>query len=118
MIETLQNLTVPQTFHTHTLPNGLVIVAEEMPALESAAFSFLIPSGSTTEPAEQLGLSAITCDMVLRGAGTRDSREFLSALEILGVQRGEGVSSTHTSFGAATVAAGTLGIGFSLGCCR
>ena len=42
--------------------------------------------------------------MVLRGAGTRDSREFLSALEILGVQRGEGVSSTHTSFGAATVA--------------
>ncbi|MDX1962822.1 MAG: pitrilysin family protein [Pirellulales bacterium] len=95
---------MPQKFFQHTLTNGLVIVAEEMPGLESVAFSWQIPAGTIYEPADGQGLSALTCDLMLRGAGERDSREFLSALENLGVQRGEGVSSSHMSFGAATVA--------------
>jgi predicted Zn-dependent peptidase len=42
--------------------------------------------------------------MALRGAGPRDSRQFIDDLENLGVQRGESVSAVHASFSAATLA--------------
>jgi predicted Zn-dependent peptidase len=95
---------VAQQFFTHTLKNGLVVVAEEMPGVESAAFSFLIPAGSVHEAPKELGISAIVCDMLLRGAGERDNRKLLADLEILGVQRGESASASHTNLGGATMA--------------
>ncbi len=48
--------------------------------------------------------SALTCEMALRGAGDRDSRQFVEDLENLGVQRGESVSTVHTSYSGATLA--------------
>src|SRR5688500_5027180 len=75
-----------------------------MPSLESAALSILVPAGCAHDPADRLGLSTMTCEMALRGAGERDSRQFIEDLENLGVQRGESVSATHASFGAATLA--------------
>ncbi len=89
---------------THLLANGMVLVGEATKAVESAAFSLLVPSGYSTDPAERLGLSSLLCDMVLRGAGARDSRALLNDLEILGVERGESVGASQTSFSAATVA--------------
>jgi len=82
----------------------MVLVAEPMQGLESAAFSFLVPAGTIYEHPSQLGTSSLMCDMLLRGCGPRDSRKFLADLEILGVQRGESVTSAHVSFGGATVA--------------
>jgi predicted Zn-dependent peptidase len=41
--------------------------------------------------------------MMLRGAGDRDSRSWISALENLGVERGESVGTTQASFGGATL---------------
>ncbi len=41
--------------------------------------------------------------MTLRGSGNRDSHQFISDLENLGVERGESVSVNHTSFGGATL---------------
>ncbi len=82
----------------------MVLVAEPMQGLESAAFSFLVPAGTIYEHPSQLGTSSLLCDMLLRGCGPRDSRKFLADLEILGVQRGESVTSAHVSFGGATVA--------------
>ncbi len=92
-----------QEYFIHTLKNGMVLVAEPMAGVESAAFSFLVPAGTIYEPRAELGLAAVTCDMLLRGCGDRDARQFLSELEILGVQRGESVSASHTSYGGATV---------------
>ena len=93
-----------RTAQTHTLANGLVLVGEPTDAVESAAFTLLVPSGYSTDPAERLGLSSLLCDMVLRGAGSRDSRALINDLEILGVERGESVGASQTSFSAATVA--------------
>ena len=93
-----------QSFFTHTYENGLVLVAESMPSLESAALSILVPAGCAHDPPERLGLSTMACEMALRGAGSRDSRQFIEDLENLGVQRGESVSAAHTSFSAATLA--------------
>jgi predicted Zn-dependent peptidase len=89
---------------SHVFPNGLALVAEPMDWLRSAAFTFLIPSGCAFDPPDRGGLSGFTCEMALRGAGSRDNRQFILELDNLGVERGESVSSAHTSFSGATVA--------------
>jgi predicted Zn-dependent peptidase len=99
---------VTQSILTYTFPNGLVLVAEPMQSLESAAFTFLVPCGCAYDPADRLGLSSFTCEMALRGAGSRDSRKFVEDLENLGVERGESVSSSHTSFSGATLSKNLL----------
>lgn len=92
-----------ETIYSHTFPNGLVLLAEPMLSLESAAFSFLVPAGCALDPDTRSGLAAYTCEMALRGAGERDSRQFIQDLENLGVERGESVSASHTSFSGATL---------------
>src|SRR4029078_489537 len=74
-------------------------------SLESVAFTFLTPAGCRHDPDGREGLASFACDMALRGAGPRDSRQFVQDLEILGVERSESVTNTHTSFSGATLAA-------------
>jgi predicted Zn-dependent peptidase len=93
-----------QSFYSHAYDNGLLLVAESMPSLESAAFTILVPAGSSQDPPDRLGLATVTCELSLRGSGSRDSRRFIEDLENLGVQRGESVSASHTSFSGATLA--------------
>lgn len=93
-----------QQIHTHTFAHGMTLIAEEMPWLESAAFAFLLPAGAIYDPPDRLGLSNFTCDMVQRGAGSRSNREFVEALERLGVDRSASVSLSHTSYAGATLA--------------
>lgn len=93
-----------QNINHHTFANGLTLLAEEMPWLESAAFAFLLPAGAAYEPSDRLGLSNLTCDMVQRGSGKQSSREFVEALERLGVDRSASVSLSHTSYTGATLA--------------
>ncbi len=92
------------SIYHHQYANGLVLVAEPMQSLESAAFTVLVPAGGLYDSPGRDGLAALTCEMALRGAGSRDSRRFLEDLENLGVQRGESVSTMHTSFSGATLA--------------
>lgn len=93
-----------QTILSHVFPNGLVLVAEPMRSVESAAFTFLIPAGCIRDAGTKGGLSGFTCDMVMRGAGPRDSRQLIDGLDQLGLERGESVSSAHTSFSGALLA--------------
>jgi predicted Zn-dependent peptidase len=94
---------VTKSILSHVYENGLALVAEPMMSLESAAFSFLVPAGCSQEKPDRAGLAAFTCEMALRGAGNRDSRQFISDLENLGVEHGESVSVNHSSFGGATL---------------
>ena len=90
--------------HTHRFDNGLVLLAEPMDWLESAAFTILVPAGCIHEPPTRSGLSGFTCEMALRGAGPRDSRQFINDLDCLGLERNESVGEAHTRFGGATLA--------------
>lgn len=90
--------------HIHRFDNGLMLLGEQMRSLESAAFTFLVPTGAAYDPADRQGLATITCDMIQRGCGSRDSRQFIDDLENLGVDGGESVSVAHTSFGGAMLA--------------
>jgi predicted Zn-dependent peptidase len=100
---------VTQSILSHTYDSGLVLVAEEMKSLESAAFTFLVPSGCAFDPAARGGLAALSCELSLRGSGPRDSRQFVRDLENLGVERGENVSTSHAGFFGATLAGNLLG---------
>ena len=88
-----------------TFPNGLVLVAEPMRWLESAAFTLLVPAGCVHDPLDRGGLASFACEMSIRGAGPRDSRRFVEDLDSLGVERSESVSDAHTRYSGATLAA-------------
>ena len=91
----------------HTFPNGLVLVAETMPGVQSAAFTLLLPAGSAYEGADSLNLSGgaatMAAEWISRGAGPRDSRELLTALDNLGVSHAESAQTLHTSLAVATL---------------
>ena len=89
---------------THQFDNGLVLLAEPVATVESAAFTLLTPCGYSYDPADRLGLGGMLCDMTLRGAGPRDSRALVNDLEVLGVESGESVGVSQTSFSGATLA--------------
>lgn len=88
---------------THRLTNGLTLVGEPAAGFQSAAFSLMLPAGCRYDPADQLGLANLTCEMALRGAGDRDNRQLVSDLDALGVERGESVGLSHTSFWVSTL---------------
>lgn len=91
------------TIHSHVFENGLALVAEPMRSMQSAAFTFLVPAGCCFDPVGRAGLASLTCEMALRGCGDRDSRQFVSDLERLGVERGESVGVARATFSGATV---------------
>jgi predicted Zn-dependent peptidase len=87
----------------HQFANGLVLVAESMPSVQSAAFSLLMPAGAAYEPEGLGGTASMLSDWITRGAGDLDSRELLTALDNLGVSHGEGAQTLHSSVSAATL---------------
>ncbi len=88
---------------SHTLANGMALIGEPTEAVESAAFTFLAPAGCCYDPPERAGLAALTAEMMLRGAGPRDSRTWISDLENLGVERGESVGVAQSTYHGATL---------------
>ncbi|NIA07455.1 MAG: insulinase family protein [Actinobacteria bacterium] len=72
-----------------------------MPAVASAAFSFLLPTGARLDPADGQGSSAVLLDWLFRGAGSRDARQLDGFLDGLGLHRDSSVSTEYTSLGGA-----------------
>jgi predicted Zn-dependent peptidase len=93
-----------QTIQATTLDNGLVVIVEPMAGVRSAAFSFLLPAGSVYDPPGKNAAAAVLCEMLPRGAGSRDSRELSNALDDLGVQGDEHVGVAHLSLSGAMIA--------------
>lgn len=87
----------------HRLSNGLTIVGEPMPSKQAAAFNFLIPAGSATEPLGKEGLTGVIEGASTRGAGNYNARELSDALDSLGLSRGGGAGTEFTTFGGATL---------------
>lgn len=69
--------------------------------LESAAFSLIVPAGCSRESRSDGGLANLTCELVERGAGSRDSRQLVADLENLGADCSGTCGNSHTSFGGA-----------------
>lgn len=93
-----------QQVYQHTLPNGLVLLAERMEHVRSAAINFLVPAGSAFDPPGKFGVASVLAEMMPRGAGDRTSRELTLALDNLGVDRDESVGAINMRFWGSTLA--------------
>jgi predicted Zn-dependent peptidase len=94
-----------ERYYQHTFKNGLTLLAEKMPGMQSAAMTLLVPAGSATDPVDRNGASTVLSDLVLRGAGDRDNKQLTDYLDGLGLQRSASVGMHHTRFGCAAIAA-------------
>ncbi len=92
------------TINIHHYDNGLVLLSERMEWLESAAFSLFLPARAIRAPAGGLGVRDFTPRTVQRGCGERDSRQFISDLENLGVDYSSSVAGAHARIGGAMLA--------------
>ena len=97
-----------QDVHHHVFENGLTLLAERMDHVRSAAFNFLVPAGCVHDPADQIGMASVLSEMIIRGAGKRDSRALSLALDNLGLDRDESVGQMHLRFWGSTLARNVL----------
>lgn len=74
-----------------------------MPGKRAAAWTFLVPAGAVTEPADRAGLTGVLDGLSYRGAGGRSSRDLSNALDDLGISRGGGADIEYTTYGGATL---------------
>jgi predicted Zn-dependent peptidase len=93
-----------ERFFTHTFPNGLTLLAEQMPGIRSAAMTLLLPSGGATDPEGSLGSANVIVEMAMRGAGALDARQLTERLDDLGLSRSSSAALHHTRFTAASLA--------------
>ena len=88
---------------THQLANGLSVIVEEMPHVESASYDLLIPGGLVCDPADKVGAGLILGELIGRGAGPLSSRQLSEAFDDLGIRHGEGVGSDRYAFSGSLV---------------
>lgn len=93
-----------QQFDTCTLDNGLRVVVQSMPGMQSAALTLMIPAGSVYDPVGKSGSTAILSEMLTRGAGDLSARELSSAFDNIGLQRGVSGGVGYLTVSAATTA--------------
>jgi predicted Zn-dependent peptidase len=93
-----------ERYFQHTFPNGLTLLGERMPGMQSAAMTLMLPAGSSTDPVDRSGSATVLSDLVLRGAGSRDSKQLTDYLDKLGLQRSSSVGVHHSRFGCAGLA--------------
>ncbi len=95
------------------LTNGMAVLGEPMDGVESASFQFLIPAGSAMLPDGCCGAGEVITDWVMRGAGERDNRALVDALDGLGIHRNTAISAENMSF-SASIEAETLAAALEL----
>ena len=89
----------------HRLSNGLTLVFEPQPWLETLSLTLLVPFGSATDPDGAEGSANVLHNWLQRGAGGLGSRELSERLDDLGVIRGGGSGREATTLSAAFLAA-------------
>jgi predicted Zn-dependent peptidase len=91
---------------THTLENGLTLIAEVQPWQPGVSFELQVMIGAATEASDARGVTTVLEDWMYRGAQSRDgqtrnSRQLSEALDDLGVRRGGGAGVEGTGFSGA-----------------
>jgi len=83
------------------------LVVETVPDSSTATVAWLLPVGAAGDGigAAGEGESAMLAEVILRGAGSRDSRAFSDALDLIGVQRGVASAMHHIAITATCLTA-------------
>jgi len=72
------------TVEIHTLPNGLRIVTEHMPGLQSAALGIWVSAGGRHEAADQNGIAHFLEHMAFKGTKRRSALQIAEEIEDVG----------------------------------
>lgn len=71
---------------TRKLSNGISVIMERMPQVQSAAIGFWVRTGAVDETAEHAGISHFVEHMMFKGTPSRDARKIASDIDKLGGQ--------------------------------
>lgn len=82
----------------HTLSNGVRVVADPMPGLESLALSVVVKGGARWESAATAGWAHMLEHMVFKGAGQRSARDIVEVIEGEGGSINAATGHERTSF--------------------
>src|SRR5579864_8550731 len=74
----------PRDIHRVVLPNGLIVLSEEMRHIRSIAIGIWIKSGSRDEAPEINGISHFTEHMVFKGTTTRSAQQIARQVDSIG----------------------------------
>lgn len=89
---------------TRTLDCGLTLIVEPSSSVRSAGLTWLVPAGSACDPEDRQGISTMWSELLLRGAGSLESRPQADAFDRLGASR-----STHAGVYFMRIGATMLG---------
>eukprot|EP00521_Asterionellopsis_glacialis_P002618 CAMPEP_0195248120 /NCGR_PEP_ID=MMETSP0706-20130129/1358_1 /TAXON_ID=33640 /ORGANISM="Asterionellopsis glacialis, Strain CCMP134" /LENGTH=430 /DNA_ID=CAMNT_0040299725 /DNA_START=170 /DNA_END=1462 /DNA_ORIENTATION=- len=84
--------------NTTVLPNGLTIVTERMPHLESVALGVWIKAGSRDETGEEHGIAHLLEHMAFKGTKRRSARTIAEEIENVGGEVNASTSTETTAF--------------------
>jgi zinc protease len=70
--------------HREVLPNGIVLLVAERPAVPIVAVRVYMRAGAVFDPPDRAGLANLTGTLLTRGTGKRSGRELDSAIEFVG----------------------------------
>jgi predicted Zn-dependent peptidase len=94
------------TARLHTLGNGVRIVFDPMPGLETLALSVVAGRGARSEDEAHNGWSHLLEHMVFKGAGKRSARDIVEAVEAEGGSVNAATGYERTSFQIRALAGG------------
>jgi predicted Zn-dependent peptidase len=97
----------------HTLDNGVRVVCDPMPGLETVALSVVAGRGAAYEDVARSGWSHLLEHMVFKGAGSRSSRDIVEVIESQGGSINAATGYERTSFQVRALKGG-LDLGMSV----
>jgi len=86
------------TVRSTTLDNGITVITDTMPHLESAALGVWVQSGSRFESPNEHGISHLLEHMAFKGTTTRSAREIAEQVESVGGDLNAATSIEHTGY--------------------
>ncbi len=86
------------TVRSTTLPNGMTVLTDDMPHLESASLGIWVKAGSRSETEAEHGISHMLEHMAFKGTKTRDAMQIASTIENVGGDLNAATSVEHTGY--------------------
>ena len=90
----------------HTLKNGVRVVCDPMPGLETIALSVVAGRGARAEDGSRSGWSHLLEHMVFKGAGSRTAKAIVESIEAEGGQINAATGYERTSYQVRALAGG------------
>jgi predicted Zn-dependent peptidase len=90
------------------LPNGLIVVTDAMPHLETASLGVWVGAGSRNELPDEHGISHLLEHMAFKGTSRRTARQIAEEIEAVGGDLNAGTSIETTAYYARVLRADVL----------